>query len=113
MILFTYSTAATICMLISAQLVAAKKAGRKIAVEIKGFESQSEMSELEKAVGQLTICRLVLAKRLPEFILYLAVPQEVIKDIFEEPLGKLLIEDGLNRIIGFDPMKEEIVQWIS
>lgn len=95
------------------RLVAAEKAGRKIAVEIKGFGGQSEMAELEKAVGQLTIYRLVLAKRQLDFILYLAVPQEIVEDIFEEPLGKLLIEDGLTRIVSFNPETEEIIQWIS
>ena len=95
------------------RLVAAEKAGRRIAVEIKGFGGQSEMAELEKAVGQLTIYRLVLAKRQPDFILYLAVPQEIVEDIFEEPLGKLLIEDGLTRIVSFNPETEEIIQWIS
>ncbi len=95
------------------QLVAAEKADRKIAVEIKGFGGPSEMTELEKAVGQLTIYRLVLAKREPDYVLYLAVPEEIVKDVFEEPIGRLLIENGLARIIGFDPVEEKIVQWIS
>lgn len=95
------------------RLVAAEKAGRKIAVEIKGFGGPSEMAELEKAVGQLTLYRLVLAKREPDYILYPAVPEEVVRDVFQEPLGRLLIEDGITRIIGFDPVEEKIIQWIS
>ncbi len=95
------------------QLVAAEKADRKIAVEIKGFGGPSEMTELEKALGQLTIYRLVLAEREPDYVLYLAVPEEIVKDVFEEPIGRLLIENGLARIIGFDPVEEKIVQWIS
>ena len=88
------------------KLVAAEKEGRKIAVEVKGFGGQSEMAELEQAVGQL-------AQREPEYILYLAVPEEVVKDVFQEPLGQLLIEQGITRIIGFDPLEERIIQWIS
>ncbi len=95
------------------RLVAAEKAGRKIAVEIKGSGGPSEMAELEKAVGQLTLYRLVLAKREPDYVLYLAVLEEVVRDVFQKPLGRLLIEDGLTRIIGFDPVAEEIIQWIS
>ena len=95
------------------QLVAAEKADRKIAAEVKGFGGPSEMTELEKALGQLTIYRLVLAEREPDYVLYLAVPEEIVKDVFEEPIGRLLIENGLARIIGFDPVEEKIVQWIS
>ncbi len=95
------------------KLVAAEKEGRKIAVEVKGFGGPSEMAELEQAVGQLTLYRVVLAQREPECTLYLAVPEEVVKDVFQEPLGQLLIEQGIARIIGFDPVEEEIVQWIS
>ena len=95
------------------KLVAAEKEGRKIAVEVKGFGGQSEMAELEQAVGQITLYRVVLAQREPEYILYLAVPEEVVKDVFQEPLGQLLIEQGITRIIGFDPLEERIIQWIS
>lgn len=95
------------------KLVAAEKEGRKIAVEIKGFGGASEMAELEQAVGQLTLYRIVLASREPDYVLYLAVPEEVVKDVFQEPLGRLLIEKGIVRIIGFDPVEEKIIQWIS
>lgn len=95
------------------KLVAAEKEGRKIAVEVKGFGGPSEMAELEKAVGQLTLYRAVLAQREPEYTLYLAVPEEVVKGVFQEPLVQLLVEQGIARVIGFDPVEEKIVQWIS
>lgn len=40
----------------------AEKEGRKIAVEVKSFVGQSEMSELEKAVGQFVLYRFALNK---------------------------------------------------
>ena len=95
------------------KLVAAEKEGRKIAVEVKGFSGPSEMAELEQAVGQLTLYRVVLAIRDPDYALYLAVPEEIVKDVFQEPLGRLLIEEGIAQIIGFDPVEEKIIQWIS
>lgn len=93
--------------------MAAEKEGQRIAVEVKGFSGPSEVTELERAIGQFTLYRLVLAKREPDYVLYLAVPVEVLKDVFQEPLGQLLIEGGVACVVGFDPDKEEIVQWIK
>lgn len=95
------------------KLVAAEKAGRKIAVEIKGFGGPSELAELEKAVGQYTVYRLVLEEREPEYVLYLAVPEDVLKDTFQQPLGRLIVSKAMTRVISFDPDEETISQWIS
>lgn len=95
------------------QLLAAAKDDRFIAVEIKSFVGASDMADLEKALGQYALYRAVLAEREPQRRLYLAVPQAVIRDIFEEPLGKLLLDKQLVQVIGFDPDTEEIVQWLT
>ncbi len=94
------------------RLMAAEKAGRKIAVEIKSFVGRSEVKDLENAIGQFVVYRSVLARREPDRDLYLAVPEEILQDIFEEPLGKLLLEDNLAQVIGFDPNEEVIIKWI-
>jgi hypothetical protein len=94
------------------QLLAAEKAGRQIAVEIKSFVGASDIDDLEKAIGQYVVYRAVLAEREPNRVLYLAVPKDVLRDIFEGPLGKLLLKNNLAQVIGFDPQKEVIVEWI-
>ncbi len=94
------------------RLMAAEKAGRKIAVEIKSFVGRSEVNDLENAIGQFVVYRSVLARREPDRDLYLAVPEEILRDIFEEPLGQVLLEDNLAQVIGFDPKEEVIVKWI-
>jgi hypothetical protein len=93
------------------QLIGAEKASQKIAVEIKSFRSASEMRDLEQAVGQFVIYRMALAQGKPEFVLYLAVPQDVIDSIFEERPGRLLIEDCALRLIGYDHLEERITAW--
>jgi hypothetical protein len=93
------------------RLLAAERGGQQIAVEVKSFVGDSEMDDLEKAIGQYVVYRAVLAEREPERVLYLAVPQEIV-EIFEQPLGKLLLKNNLAQVIGFDPQAEEIVQWI-
>ena len=91
--------------------MAAEKAGQQIAVEIKSFIGDSEMDDLEKAIGQYVVYRAVLAEREPNRVLYLAVPTDVL-DIFEQPLGELLLKNHLAQVIGFDPQAEVIVRWI-
>lgn len=56
------------------QPIAAEKAGRKIAVEIKSFVGESDIHELEVSVGQYRMYRNILAELQPDRILYLAVP---------------------------------------
>lgn len=48
----------------------------------------------------------------PERTLYLAVTEEVRMSVFEEEAGSILIEDGLIRLVTFNPQEEEIVRWI-
>ncbi len=95
------------------QLLAAEKVEKKIAVEIKSFLGDSELDDLEKALGQFVLYRAVLAELEPERELFLAFPKEVLKDLFEEPMGALLMKNNLARLIGFDPETEEITRWIS
>lgn len=95
------------------QLLAAEKAQRRIAVEIKSFIGESPLSDLEKALGQYLVYRAVMAEREPERVLYLAVPHDVWRNVFNEPLGRLLTQTYGVRVISFDATKEEIIQWAS
>jgi len=94
------------------RLIAAEKSERKIAVEIKSFVSASDLEELEKALGQYVLYNDVLAELQPQRVLYLAVPQRILLEIFEEPLGKLLLKNNRARLVIFDPQSEVIIQWI-
>ena len=94
------------------RLLAAEKGEQRIAVEVKSFVGDSEMDDLEKAIGQFVVYRAVLAERDPDRVLYLAVPKNIL-DLFEQPLGELLLKNHLAQVIGFDPQTEVIVQWIS
>jgi len=44
--------------------------------------------------------------------LYLAVTEEVRKSVFAAAAGQVLLEDGILRLVTFDPEQEVIVQWI-
>lgn len=94
------------------KMLAAEKGGRKIAVEVKSFAGPSQMSELEKAIGQFLLYRDVLAEVEPEREVYLAVHQEIFDDLFEEPIGKLLLKNRRVNLLVFDVQAEEITRWI-
>jgi hypothetical protein len=93
------------------RVMAAEKAGQRIAVEVKSFVSASEMHDLELALGQFVLYRSILEEQEPERMLFLAIPAEP-AEILAEPIGQLLIGKHLLRALVFDPQKEEIVRWI-
>lgn len=64
------------------RLIAAEKAGQKIAIEIKSFLGTSEVTEFHLALGQILNYRLALKQEEPERILYLAIPQDTYEDFF-------------------------------
>ena len=94
------------------RLMAAEKAGEKIAVEVKSFVSSSEVDDLKNAVGQYILYHDILSRVEPERILYLAIREIVFVQIFEEPIGKILLENDRIRLILFNPETEEVVKWI-
>lgn len=95
------------------KLIAAEKGESKIAVEIKSFVSRSEMNDLENAIGQFIVYHDALAIREPERVLFLAVTHKIYLDIFEEPLGKLLLKNQRVKLLIFEPKKEEVIEWIK
>ncbi len=54
----------------------------------------------------------VLKKTDPDRELFLAVPEEIFADLFEEPIGKLLLENQRFSLIVFNPFAEVIQKWI-
>lgn len=94
------------------RLLAAEKGPQKIAVEVKSFSGPSDMLELERALGQYVVYHDILAEREPDRILYLAIPDEVMTEVFEEPIGELLIRNQRARLLVFEPRQEVILRWI-
>lgn len=93
------------------RVIAAEKDNEKIAVEIKTFIGKSTMYDLHLAVGQFMVYQIALEEKEPDRVLFLAVPMEVLQEIFLKPKASKLTERVDLKIIGFDVEKEEIVQW--
>jgi XisH protein len=54
----------------------------------------------------------ILQKLEPDRQLYLAVNRSISEGLFNEEVGKLLLDEPGFRMIVFDPSVEEIIQWI-
>jgi hypothetical protein len=95
------------------RILAAEKAGQKIAVEIKSFLGLSVVTEFHTALGQFLNYRSALRKKQPERILYLAVSFDSYDDFFRGSFIQEVIEEHQVRLLIFDPLIEEVILWIS
>lgn len=95
------------------RMLAAEKAGQKIAVEIKSFLGLSIVTEFHTALGQFLNYRSALRKKQPERILYLAVSFDSYTDFFTGSFIQDVIAEHQLRLLIFDPEREEVVLWIN
>lgn len=93
--------------------IAAQRDCEKIAVEIKSFISDSEISDFHAALGQYLNYLQALEDKEPDRVLYLAVPKDNYEDFFQIPfIQKSLRKYSVNLIV-YCPVQEVIEQWIS
>jgi len=95
------------------KVLAAERRGEKIAVEIKSFLRASAVTDFYGALGQFLSYRLALEVMEPDRLLYLAVPIDAYQDFFRLEFTQAAIKTYQLRLIVYDALAEEIVQWIS
>jgi hypothetical protein len=94
-------------------VLGAEKNGEKIAVEIQSFLGVSDVENLQHAIGQYSMYRILLDQIEPTRTLFLAVSDEVYNGILEEPLGQLVIAKLKMNVLVVDPSSQRILQWKS
>ena len=95
------------------RLIAAERGEEKIAVEIKSFISPSPISDFHTALGQFLNYRIMLEFNEPGRLLYLAVPLDTYTTFFQSRFAQVAIKRHHLKLIVYNPITEEIVQWIS
>lgn len=93
------------------QIFGAERDEQRIAVEIKTFRGKSVIQDLEQAVGQYVIYRLLLNRVDTTRQLYLAVTDVVFDEVFREPIGAMLTQDLPMQLIVINVEDEEVKKW--
>ncbi|QSJ14063.1 XisH family protein [Nostoc sp. UHCC 0702] len=93
--------------------IAAERDSEKIAVEIKSFVGDSDISTFHTALGQyLNYCQ-ALEEQEPDRIVYLAIPWETYQDFFQLSFIQRTLRRYQVKLMIYDPQLEEIKQWIK
>ena len=82
-----------------------------VLIEVKGLE-QSPVHELMELLGQYLTYRMALDYLSIEIPLYMAVPEVAYENIFQHVLGQAMINRYAIPLLIFDPVREEIIQWM-
>jgi hypothetical protein len=93
--------------------LAAERGGRKIAVEIQSFLNPSPVRDLQEAVGQYDVYRVVLEEADPERRLYLAVPRRIHEGLLTERFGQLIVTRLRLQLLVFDEQQQRVLRWIE
>ncbi|MCT7985462.1 XisH family protein [Laspinema sp. A4] len=97
---------------VTGQFIGAEQKNQRIAIEIKAFRNPSAIADLEQAIGQYILYRLLLQEVEPDRIIYLAIPEITYLDIFRETMGELVISKLSLKSIIVDIQEAEVKQWI-
>lgn len=93
--------------------IAAERDSEKIAIEIKSFIADSDISEFHTALGQYLNYVEAIAEQEPDRALYLAIPVDTYKDFFQLPFIQKMLRRYAVQLVIYDPRQEEIQQWIK
>lgn len=94
------------------RLISAERGLQRIVVEVKSFVGQSDVKDLEQALGQYVLYRQILNEMGVERSLYIAISRPTFNSIFTIELGQVFLKNQVVKLIVFDDESEAIVQWI-
>ncbi len=89
-----------------------QRENQQIVVEIKDFRGKSPIEDLEQAIGQYVIYRILINRIDTAREIYLAITDMLYDKIFSEPIGKAIISDLPLKLIIVNLETAEIQQWI-
>ena len=95
------------------KIVAAERAGEKIAVEIKSFLNPSAITDFYSALGQFLSYRLAIEANEPSRTLYLAVPLDVYQTFFQLEFTQTAVQRYQILLVIYNPVNEVIMKWIK
>ena len=97
---------------LAGSFIGAERGDVRIAVEIKELRGQSVIVELEQAIGQYVLYRLLLNRVDPDRKMFLAIPDKAYIELFTEPIGEVVINDLPLQLLVIDVENAEVKRWI-
>lgn len=97
---------------ITGNFIGARRGDSRIAIEIKEFRGNSAIADLEQAIGQYVLYRLLLEQIDPDRKLYVAITDTTFDGIFSESIGELVIRELPLRLLIVDVKAIEVKRWI-
>ena len=93
--------------------IGAEKEREKIAVEIKSFVGDSDISSFHTALGQYLNYSQAIENSETEREVYLAIPEETYQDFFQLNFIQGIVKRYQIKLIIYDPKLEEVKKWIK
>ena len=93
--------------------IGAERGNERIVVEISSFVADSPVRDLQEAIGQFVVYRVLLSQVEPDRLLFLGVSTRVSDSVLSEPLGQLVTAEVRLRLLVFDPHQQKVVRWIN
>ncbi len=95
------------------RILSAEKGGEKIAVEIKSFVGKSEFYDFHLALGQFISYRSALKRLESDRLLFLGVPEDTFNTLFQQQFIAEILEENDVKIVVYNSIREEIIEWIK
>ena len=86
---------------------------QKVAIEIKSFQIQSQITTFYEAFGKYLTYRKALVITKLDMDLYLAVPKKSFDTIFQKELVKELVKEYQVNLIVYSSLNQTVVSWIK
>lgn len=97
--------------LLAEQAITAERAGRKIAVEVKSFLSDSPSTDLMEAIGQYVTYRSWFVRVEPDREVWLAVPTAALINVFDDAGAAAVVDDVDLKLLVIDLAAERVREW--
>ncbi|AOX03562.1 fatty-acid oxidation protein subunit alpha [Moorena producens PAL-8-15-08-1] len=97
---------------LAAELIAAERAGEKIAVEIQSFIDRSLVSDFHTALGKCINYQFALNEVDTQRNLYLAIPETIYQSFFQRRFVRSVIDKTQINLLIYDQTHEVIRQWL-
>ena len=93
------------------KVIIANRETLKIAVEVKSFVGLSAVTDFHLAIGQFLNYRLALEELEADRILYLAIPDDIYHNFFQDIFIQKVIDNYSIKSLIINPQQGEIILW--